>query len=158
MPIAQHFHCAVTWAGATAGPTLDQKTFSRDATISIAGQPPIAASAAQAYLGDPTRINPEELFIASLALCQMLSYLFLAARRGVAVVGYASDADGELAWQDGKMRMTQVTLRPTITIVTTADVTLAEELVTLAHDGCFIANSVTCPVYLEPTILQAASD
>lgn len=150
MPPTQQFDCTVTWAG---GPTPDLMDFSRDALIAFDGRPLIAASAAPAYMGSGDRVNPEELFVASLALCQMLSYLFLVAHRGVAIQKYTSTATGELAYRDGKMRMTQVTLRPTITIAPTADAALAHALVDRAHADCFISNSVSCAVNVEPTIV-----
>jgi hypothetical protein len=53
--------------------------------------------------------------VASLSSCQALTYLFLAAKNGVAVVGYTDDAEGRLGIVDGKIRMSRVMLRPRIT-------------------------------------------
>lgn len=155
MPTSHHYRCTVEWTGAVAGPTVDPQTFSRDARVEWSGRPAIAASSAPEYQGDPTRVNPEELFISALALCQMLSYLYLAARHGVAVVGYTDAAEGELAFKDGKMRMVLVTLRPAITLAKDADAAKALALVEQAHQGCFIANSVSCPVVAAPVIAVA---
>lgn len=152
MPTSHHYQCTVEWTGAAADPTGDPQTFSRDARVAWSGRPAIQASSAPQYQGDPNRVNPEELFISSLALCQMLSYLYLAARKGVRVLAYADAAEGELALKDGKMRMVRVTLHPAITIAKDADPAQALALVEPAHQGCFIANSVSCPVVAEPVI------
>jgi organic hydroperoxide reductase OsmC/OhrA len=158
MPPTHHYRCSVEWTVAGAGPARTTKTFSRDARVSWPGRPAIEASSAPEYQGNPDRVNPEELFVASLALCQMYSYLYAAAQRGVAVTRYSDDAEGELAFRDGAMRITQVTLRPAIILAADADLTLAAELVERAHQGCFIANSVACAVVIEATFQVATAE
>jgi len=151
--MAHHYRCLVEWTGAADGPTTDTKTFNRATRVTFAERPPVEASAAPEFGGDAGRVNPEELFTASLATCQMLSYLYLAARQGVRVLAYRDDAVGELAVSAGKLRMTRVTLHPIITITAVSDPVLAQTLVERAHDECFIANSVTCEVSTEAQIL-----
>jgi organic hydroperoxide reductase OsmC/OhrA len=153
MPASSFYRCHTEWTGAAQGPTLDTKTFSRDLLVTFPGRPPIAGSSAPEYQGDPSRINPEELFTASLAACQMLTYLYGAARGGVKVVAYTDDSEGELAVKDGRLRMVRVTLRPTVTISADSDAAAALALVERAHHDCFIANSVTTEVVIEPQIV-----
>src|SRR6185295_10748545 len=76
--------------------------------LEIDGKPTIAATAAQQYKGDPSRTSPEDLFVAALASCQMLSYLAVAARSGVTVLAYEDHARGTLTIADKKMRFTDV--------------------------------------------------
>jgi len=123
--------------------------------VEVAGKPALEVSAAPQYRGDPSRLNPEELFVASLASCQLLTYLALAARAGVSVVAYEDRASGTLAIADRKMRMTEIALRPRITVAPGTDETKARALVETAHDGCFIANSVSCALRIEPEIAVA---
>ena len=108
------------------------------------------------YRGDPTRLNPEELFVAALASCQLLTYLALARGAGVTVRRYEERATGTLAIADRKMRMTEVLLRPRITVASGSDEGTGRGLVDKAHDGCFIANSVACAVRIEPEIVVEA--
>ena len=68
-------------------------------------------SSAPGFRGDPSRANPEQLFVAALSACQALTYLFLAAKNGIRVAGYTDDAGGRLGVVDGRMRMARVTLR-----------------------------------------------
>jgi organic hydroperoxide reductase OsmC/OhrA len=67
-------------------------------------------------------------------------------------VAYEDAADGELSMVDGRLRMTRVTLRPRITLAADGDGQLARALVERAHDGCFIANSVTSAVHIAPVV------
>ena len=121
--------------------------------IEFEGRPALEVSAAPEYRGDPTRLNPEELFVAALASCQFLTYLALARGAGVSVRRYEDRAVGTLAIADRKMRMTDVLLRPRITVTAGSDEGTARGLVDKAHDGCFIANSVACAVRTEPEIV-----
>jgi organic hydroperoxide reductase OsmC/OhrA len=77
--------------------------------------------------------------------------LFLAAKNGVRVVGYTDDAEGRLGVIEKKLRLSHVVLRPHVTLEAGADEALARGLVARAHSGCFIANSVSTTIDIEPT-------
>lgn len=139
------------WSGAAHEATRNSGTFSRALDVSF-GDQSLPMSAAPEFRGDAARANPEQLFVAAISSCQALTYLFLAARHGIAVRSYTDDAEGELQMVDGRMRMTSVTLRPRIVIEQGASEVRARELVEKAHHGCFIANSITTAVTLAPLI------
>ena len=152
--MADTFISHLEWTGADKGSTRDPETFSRDLTVSM-DITTLLMSSAPAYRGDPARANPEQLFVASLSACHALTYLFLAAKNQIAVVGYRDDAEGYLGAVDGKIRMSHVTLRPTITLEPGANEARARTLVRKAHDSCFIANSVATPVEVVSTFVFA---
>ena len=153
--MSETFTTRLDWTGAAKGATRDAAAFSRDLQLAAAGiQLPM--SSAPAFKGDPLRLNPEQLFVGALSACQALTYLFLAARKQIVVTAYIDDAEGVLETVDGRMRMSRVTLRPTITLEDAADEPKARELVARAHDGCFIANSVSTDVRIEPVFASAA--
>jgi organic hydroperoxide reductase OsmC/OhrA len=148
------FVSRLVWSGALQS-SREAATFSRDLNVSFGGVT-LPMSAAPDFRGDPSRANPEQLFVASLSACQALTYLFLAARNGLVITSYCDDAEGVLAAVDGRMRMSRVTLRPHISIAEGSNEELARALVEKAHQGCFIANSVNAVVAIEPTIAVAA--
>lgn len=148
--MADVFSSHLEWSGAAKGPTLDPAAYSRDLTVSI-GANRLPMSAAPAYRGDPSRVNPEQLLVAALSSCQALTYLFLAAKNRIAVVDYSDDARGWLELVDGTMRISRVALRPHIVIAVGASETKARELVEKAHRNCFIANSVSAKVEINPS-------
>ena len=100
---------------------------------------------------DPAGVDPEEAFVASLSSCHMLFFLDLARRDGWTVDGYVDQAEGVLEKRaDGKMAMTRVTLRPTVTWRADApDATAIADLHHRAHEACFIANSVRTEIVVE---------
>ena len=153
--MADVFLSHLEWSGATRGPTRDPSTFSRDLDVTL-GPVAVAMSSAPAFRGDAARANPEQLFVASLSACQALTYLFLAAKHGIAVTAYSDDGEGRLALVDGRMRVSRVLLRPRITLADRASEAQARTLVERAHAECFIANSTSTPVQIEP-IFEFAS-
>jgi organic hydroperoxide reductase OsmC/OhrA len=139
------------WTGASSGGTRDLAALDRDLDVTVDGIT-MPMSAAPAFGGNPRRVNPEQLYVAALSACHALTFLFLAARSQLLVTGYTDDAIGELAKVDGQMRMATVTLRPHIMLDPSASAERARALVDAAHRQCFIGNSVSATVSVEPTI------
>jgi organic hydroperoxide reductase OsmC/OhrA len=126
-------------------------------TIASNSRTPRRGVRAPQYRGDGTKLNPEELLVASLASCQLLTYLALAPRGGVAVLGYEDTPVGTLAIVEKKMRVAEILLRPRITIAADGDVDAARTLVERAHENCFIGNSISCAVRIEPEIVRSGA-
>jgi len=149
--VADIFISHLEWTGADKGPTAEPAGFSRDLVVSVDGVT-LPMSSAPGFRGDPSRANPEQLFVAALSACQALTYLFLAAKNGIRVAGYTDDAEGRLGIVDGRMRMARVTLRPRILLEPGSDETRALELAAEAHRNCIIGNSVSTPVEVAPQL------
>jgi organic hydroperoxide reductase OsmC/OhrA len=150
-----HYKATLQWTGAKVSPTTDYKAYSREYTITMEGKPALAGSADPTFRGDPAKHNPEDLLVASLSACHLLTYLALCSRNGVKVIAYEDHAEGTMAVKDGRMRITQVTLHPKVVIARDSDLARASELHHSAHDECFIANSVNFPVENEAQVVQA---
>jgi len=97
-------------------------------------------------------VDPEEAFVASLSSCHMLFFLSIAAKNKFVVDSYTDDAVGVMEKNnDGKLAMTRVTLRPEIKFSgeQQPDHSKLEKMHHLAHEQCFIANSVKTEVVTE---------
>lgn len=141
------------WTGAGEAGTRSYTSYSRDHTLAADGRPDIAGSSDPAFRGDPSRWNPEQLFVASLSACHKLWYLHLCAAAGVTVVAYLDWAAGEMEEaEDGSGRFTSVTLRPLVTVEAGADMEKAQALHDEAARMCFLARSVDFPVRHAPVI------
>jgi organic hydroperoxide reductase OsmC/OhrA len=117
------------------------------------GQETLTASASPAYKGDATKADPEDLLVASLSSCHMLSFLAIASKKRVTVTNYEDDASGILEndsadGKSGTLWIARVVLRPKVTC--DADAAVLREIHHLAHQACFIANSVKTEVRVEP--------
>jgi organic hydroperoxide reductase OsmC/OhrA len=148
-----HFYRArLTWTGGEQGPAVSYEKYSRAFRIEMEGRPAIEGSADPSYRGDPSRVNPEELLVASISSCHLLTYLALAVRAQMDVISYVDEAEGIMQMEGDKMRGTDVILRPSIVLGPGADLDKAQALHNQAHDQCFIANSVTCDIRIEAMI------
>jgi organic hydroperoxide reductase OsmC/OhrA len=101
-------------------------------------------------LSDPVGVDPEEALIASVSSCHMLWFLDFARRAGVEVLSYRDSAEGTMARDErGRVALTRIVLRPRIDFA--ADPSAAEiaRLHHLAHENCFIANSLRTEVVVE---------
>jgi organic hydroperoxide reductase OsmC/OhrA len=103
-------------------------------------------------LSNAAAVDPEEALVASLSSCHMLFFLSFAASAGFVIDRYEDEAVGELGKNAaGKVAMLTVRLRPKIAWNGAAP--SAEQLDQLhhrAHDACYIANSVTSAIVVEP--------
>jgi organic hydroperoxide reductase OsmC/OhrA len=89
--------------------------------------------------------------------CQLLSFLAVAARARIDVVEYRDEAEGVMPESDPPLRITRIVLRPAITVRGDVAPSRLTHLCEVAHRECFIANSLTTDVVVEPsfTIVSA---
>jgi organic hydroperoxide reductase OsmC/OhrA len=147
------FLASLTWTGNRGTGTSATRAYGRDHVVSVAGKPDIHGSAARVFHGDVDRWNPEEMLLAALAQCHLLSYLYVAVQNGIVVESYEDAAEGTLVTTpDGGGRLREVVLRPVVTI-SAGDPEAAAALHAEANRLCFIASSVNFPVRHEPTVL-----
>jgi organic hydroperoxide reductase OsmC/OhrA len=143
--MAEH-RIALNWTRGEAPFTYE--SYPRNHTISFKNGPAMSFSAAPAYKGDASKGDPEDMLVAALSSCHMLSFLAIAAKRKIAIESYEDDAVGFLENDGGKLWMTRVILRPKV--AANADAAQLSEIHHLAHRACFIANSVKTDIRVEP--------
>jgi organic hydroperoxide reductase OsmC/OhrA len=145
------FRSTLAWTGAAAGPT--GPSYSRDYAVRTADGAEIAGSAPIAFKGDGTRASPEDLLVASLSACHMLTYLALCARKSIRVIAYGDAAEGAIDQvSPGKTRFVDAVLRPRVRVADAKDVDAATALHHDAHERCFVASSVGFPIRVEPVV------
>lgn len=127
---------------------FNTKSFDRTHKITFGSGATIEASSAPEFLGRPDLPNPEELFTGAISSCFMLTFLYWAAAEGLVIDEYSDSAIGTLAKNsEGKMAMTEVVLKPTITFKEqTPDSKVLNVLFKKAHDHCFISSSIKTKV------------
>lgn len=153
MNLFHHYRVGVRWTGNLGSGTSTYGGYSRRHSVELPGKPPFEASADTQFRGHASLPNPEDLLVASLAQCHMLSYLAVCAQEGVAVTAYADEAAGRIVLTaGGGGHFESVTLRPRVEVSEAAMVEPAIELHHRAHETCFIASSVNFPVSCEPSV------
>lgn len=155
---AHDYKARLVWDGNLGAGTSTYTGYGRKYHFQIDGKPDLIGSADPMFRGDANVYNPEDLFVAALSSCHLLSYLALCARTKINVLAYEDNASGTLLLRpDGGGKFESVTLRPVVTIAPGGDEKRALELHETAQDLCFIAASVSIPVLHEPQIKVAQS-
>ena len=151
------YSALITWQ--RAGQPFSDKRYSRSHQWAFDGGAVVAGSSSPQVvplpMSDAAAVDPEEAFVASLSSCHLLWFLDIACRAGWVVDDYRDAASGVLAkGADGRLMMTQVTLRPDVRFAGERQPDAAEiqHLHHAAHDACFIANSVRSDVRCEPVL------
>jgi organic hydroperoxide reductase OsmC/OhrA len=131
--------------------------FSREHTWTLDGGLVVQASSSPAVvpapMSNPAYIDPEEAFVASLSSCHMLTFLYLAMRKGFSVASYDDEAVGTMTKNErGTPWISEVLLRPRVVYAGDKRPTPEEERVLHegAHHDCFISQSVKTEVKVEP--------
>ena len=122
--------------------------YSRAHEIAFDGGVSIPASASPSVVKAPysreDAVDPEEMLVASLSSCHMLTFLDLARRAGFIVDSYTDRAEGVMSKNEqGRFAVTQVKLNPRIAWSGEKQPAPEDvrELHHKAHEFCFIANS-----------------
>jgi organic hydroperoxide reductase OsmC/OhrA len=138
------------------GPDFLQGRYSREHTWSFDGGVTVPASPSPSVVpvpwSNPANVDPEEAFVASIASCHMLTYLYLAAKAGFEVDSYRDEAVGIMTKNERRVSwVSLVTLRPVIRYRgdNRPDPAAEAKLHHEAHEQCFIANSIKTEVKVE---------
>lgn len=154
MDDSHHYKVRTTWSGHEAGQPFDYRSYDRTHQIEIAGKPPLTASADPTFLGDGSLHNPEDMLVAALSSCHMLSYLSICARARITVLSYTDEAEGVMVMDRADTgRFSDVLLKPVVGLASGSDLEKARSFHAMAHKVCFIARSVNFPVRCEPSFL-----
>jgi organic hydroperoxide reductase OsmC/OhrA len=147
-----NYKLTAEWTGNKGDGTKNVRTYDRSHTISIEGKPELFLTTDNAAVGDKSKLNPEDLLVAALSSCHMLSYLYLCSLEGVIITSYLDNATGIMIENEsGGGKFKEVTLNP---IVSVTEESMLEKAIVLhhkAHEICYIANSVNFEVKCNPT-------
>jgi len=137
------YHTSLKWDGGNRG------THGGD------GRPSLEVASPPEFKGPEGVWSPEHLLVASLESCVLLTFLYLARRQGVELVGYESETEGVLELSGEGMAFTEFTLRPRVIITPGGDVAAGEEALRRAADSCLVHRSLKSQVHLEAQVTEA---
>src|SRR5690554_1554874 len=115
MSSTHEYRVGIEWLGNRGTGTSGYREYGRQLVVRAEGKHDLEASADHTFHGDADRWNPEELLVAALAQCHMLSYLHVAVRAGVVVTAYTDQPLGTMQQEGIGGHFTEVMLRPVVT-------------------------------------------
>jgi organic hydroperoxide reductase OsmC/OhrA len=116
------------------------------------GKPEFRVASPPEFKGEAGVWTPEDLFVAAVEACTMMTFMAFAQKLNLPVVSYQSHAEGVLEFVDGGYRFTKVVLRPTVVVAQAGAMSQTEKALHDAHQGCLIAKSIRTEVLVEPVI------
>jgi len=126
-------------------------TGEKKGALTAAGKPSIEVATPPEFKGHEGIWSPEDLYVASVNVCIMSTFLAFSGRSSLEFSEYESDAEGLLEFVDGRFLFTKIVVRPRITLRSGEDRARAEEILHKAEANCLISNSIRTEVTLEPT-------
>ena len=96
--------------------------------------------------------SPEHLFTAAVNSCLMTTFLSIAENSKLEFTQFSCSANGKLEQVEGKFLMTEVTLKPVLTLKNISDKEKAERILQKSENACLISNSIKSTIHFEPTI------
>jgi organic hydroperoxide reductase OsmC/OhrA len=137
------FKCAAKWTGGRTWVNTSEDV------PDIPGGPPVD------FGGEPGRWTPEDLMVASVNSCTVSTFITLCLRNNFKFLSLESSIEGVLE-HDGKgYKFARMIIRPRVQVKLQADVATAIEYLHKAHKICFMGNSVTAQISLEPEVTVA---
>lgn len=143
------YNVDITWRedrkGMMCSPELAEGNSQTANCIEVATPPPFPK-------GMPNIWSPEHLFTASVSSCLMTTFLAIAENSNLEFLDFDCGSEGILKKVDGKYAMTEVILKPTVTIKNEKDRDRAERILQKSEAACLISNSIKSKVTMEATI------
>jgi len=149
------FRASVDWALAP-GEDFAAGRYVRGHAVGFEDGPQLRGTASHHVVGnrwaEAGAADPEQMMVAAIASCHMLSFLHVARLAGFGVAAYHDEAEGLMEKNaEGRLAITRVELRPEIGwLGDPPDASTLERLHHEAHETCFIANSVKTEIVVLP--------
>ena len=148
------FRAAVDWS-LQDGEDFPKGRYVRGHAVAFEHGPQVRGTASAYVVGnrwaEAGAVDPEQMLVAAIAACHMLSFLHAAREAGFVVTRYRDEAEGLLEQNaEGNLAVTRVALRPAIDWQGDApDAARLDALHHRAHEMCFIANSVKTEIVVD---------
>lgn len=149
-----HYRATIDWALQDGEDFLNGR-YMRGHSVLFEPGPRVRGTASPQVVGnkwaEEGAVDPEQMLVASISACHMLSFLHIARLAGYVVTRYRDDAEGLMEQNaEGRIAVTRVALRPAIDWDgRVPDKAELDHLHHQAHEACFIANSVRTEIVVE---------
>lgn len=125
-------------------------------TSSVLPQPIEVATPPEFPKGMPEIWSPEHLLVAAVNSCLLTTFLAIAENSKLEFEAFTSSAVGKLETIDGKFMISEIVLKPVLTIASEHDKERAERIIVKSEAACLISNSVKSKIVLEAKVVVAA--
>ena len=107
-------------------------------------------------MGVPNIWSPEHLYIASVNACLMTTFLVIAQNSKLEFISFESSASGTVDKVGEFFKVTEITLKPVLTVPPTVRPERAQRILEMSKKNCLITNSINTTVYLEARVVEGS--
>jgi organic hydroperoxide reductase OsmC/OhrA len=153
------YRASIAWA-LRPGEDFVAGRYQRGHSVAFEEGPELRGTASAHVVGnkwaEAGAVDPEQMLVASISACHMLSFLHVARLAGFIATGYRDAAEGRMEKNaEGRVAITRVALRPVINWAGRApDPAELDHLHHESHEACYIANSVKTEIVVEPPLAR----
>ncbi len=106
--------------------------------------------------GVPNVWSPEHLFVASINICLMTTFLAIADNSKLEYNSFECEGTGKMERVNGKFMISEVELKPKLIIKHEKDLERAERIIDKSENACLISRSVKSTIKLTTDISVAS--
>lgn len=117
--------------------------------------PGLAVAAPPEFQGHEGLWSPEHLYVASVNVCFMTTFLAIAQNSKLEVASFCASAQGKLEKVEGVgLQIAEIILRPRVVVRSPTDLERTRRILEKAEKACLVSNSIKTAVKLEPEIFN----
>lgn len=116
---------------------------------SAEGRPPIEVSSPPVFGGEAGRWTPEDLLVAAVESCVLLTTLYFVQKNRIGLTAWSSRCAGDMAKTSEGLRFQQIELAITARVAAADDVEKLRKAVALAEKFCPLSAAVKFPVVVK---------
>ncbi|MGY6649987.1 OsmC family protein [Wenyingzhuangia sp. IMCC45574] len=148
------YQIGLTWLG---GINIEKRyRYNKTYELHFKNKPSITGSADATFHGNAELYNPEEILLAALSSCHMMSFFYLCGKEKISIKSYKDQPTGMLEINpNGSGQFKEVMLQPEIVVNSSEEIKKIQDLFSKANEYCFIARSCNFKIIHQPTIKVA---
>ena len=130
-------------------------TSERKGILSSKNKPDIMVATPPEFGGHPDIWSPEDLFLASVEVCTLTTFLWYVNKEHITLKSYSSEACGTVELVGGMFKFSSITVKVRVGVSSKDDRTVVEKIVKKTSRACLISNSIQTDVHIESEIVTA---
>ena len=139
-PVKHNYQTSLRWTDEKKG------------ILSCDGKPDINVACPPEFGGHPGIWSPEDIFLASVEICTMTTFLWYVNKENLSIKSYDSKASGTVEMSGGVFQFSSITIKVRIGISSEDDRSRVEKMMKKVERACLITNSIRTDVNIESDI------
>lgn len=116
-------------------------------------KPDIEVACPPEFGGHPNIWSPEDLFVGSIEVCMLTTFLWYIKKEDIKIKSYKSKAEGTVEMMGGVFKFSLINVKMKIELSDEKDYKNIEKILKKVKQACLISNSINTEVTIDPEII-----